>query len=205
MASRPIKRRRLRAAVRSLQQTAPALPDRALAARLIAAWDNSAVADVDYLLTVIEHARDADGPILECGSGLTTITMAVYATQPVITLENDAGWHKRLSGEMAWLGLRGPRLVHAPLREFDGFAWYEPPTLPAMAALVVCDGPPRRGKPGGRVGLFPVLADQLADDVTVLVDTDMQIAERDALDVWEHQYGVRPAGRQGDTLILRRG
>lgn len=202
--ARPVQRRALRDVIREVQQLAPATPDIATAERLIRAWNNSAAADTSYLLTVIERAREAQGPILECGSGLTTLAMAIYAKQPVLSLESDAGWHRRLVAEMGWLGLSGPEVIHAPLREFEGFAWYDAPSLPDGIALVVCDGPPRRGKPGGRVGLLPVAGEHLATEAEILVDADTQVAEGEALEVWRSEYGFAPAEHRGSALILRR-
>ena len=120
-ALRPIQRRQLRTAVRELQALAPELPSRELVSRLIRAWNNRAADEPGYLLSVIEHAREADGPILECGSGLTTIALAVYSKQTVVSLENDPKWFKTLATDLHYLGLASNGLVLTSAESLRGF------------------------------------------------------------------------------------
>lgn len=205
-ALRPIQRRQLRTAVRELQALAPELPSRELVSRLIRAWNNRAADEPGYLLSVIEHAREADGPILECGSGLTTIALAVYSKQTVVSLENDPKWFKTLATDLHYLGLASNGLVLSPLKAYEDFLWYTvTPEIPERIALVVCDGPPLRGKPGGRIGLMPLLGDRLQPGAVVLVDSDMQVAEVAAIDTWQSEYGLRPVPTAGVELVMIAG
>ena len=202
---RPLRRPQLRQALREVQEVAPALPSPETIVKLIRAWDNSAAAEPDYLLAVLKHGRDAAGPILECGSGLTTIALAVYAQQPVISLENHPGWYRRVADEMSSLGLAATGLLHCPLKDYGSFTWYDPPlsALPKSFSLVVCDGPPLRDRPGGRVGLMPVMGNRLQAGALVLVDSDMQVGERNAIDAWRSGHGLGRSSHEGTTLVLQ--
>lgn len=203
--TRPLRRFVLRRVVRTLTAQRPRVPTDRQARRLAWAWHNPrAAANVDYMRAVASLAGRAEGPILECGSGLTTILLAVYARQPVTTLESDPGWHRRLTAVLDQVGLDADGLVLAPIEQHDGFGWYRvPPGIPDRIALVVCDGPPGIGRVGGRVGLLPVLHDRLAPGCLVLVDAHMQKAETYALTTWQQEYGVEPARSFGSALALR--
>ena len=121
-------------------------------------------------------AKDSRGPILETGSGLTTIIMgmAIDGTDTELhTLEHDYKWFKKTRQLIARYDLKNVRLHYAPIKEYDGTeasAWYTlPESLPESFGLVVCDGPPR--KVSDRMNLWRLLgsdidlADWIVDDV----------------------------------------
>jgi hypothetical protein len=200
--------REFRSAVDELVQTAPNLPSRELLARLVWSWSNTAAGDVDYLLDAAKFGSSSSGPILECGSGLTTFLLAIYANHPVVTLENNEAWLHRVARALDRLPAGGVQLVHAPLRDFDGFAWYSIPDgvlLPDSFSLVVCDGPPRAGKPGGRVGLLPVMNDRLPPGTVMLLDLHMRNDEAAAVDTWRTEYGFVDVESESSTTVLQRG
>jgi len=66
------------------------------------AWNNDSFsADVDYLMAVAREAEKARGPILECGSGITTLLLGVIAQRrgiEVCTFEHDAKWWAAAKG-----------------------------------------------------------------------------------------------------------
>jgi len=70
-----------RRAVRQIRDVAPgATPTRETLNELIVGWGNEGfAAQVDYLEEVSRHAAKTPGPILECGSGLTTIVLGLLA------------------------------------------------------------------------------------------------------------------------------
>jgi hypothetical protein len=80
---RPVKeallRRQLRGAIRSIENLAPGqVPDRRLLSELIVGWSNDGfVANLKYLEEVAKRSVDTKGPILECGTGITTILMGI--------------------------------------------------------------------------------------------------------------------------------
>jgi hypothetical protein len=184
-------------------KTAPDIPSSDVVSKMIKYWNNSAVADPDYVTAVMKYARDSTGPILECGSGLTTIVLAIYSSQSVITLESDSGWHRRLRSEMTWLGLDSGGLREAPLRQYEGFLWYDLPCdLPDKFALVVCDGPPLSDQPGGRIGLMSVMGDRMSRGAVILADSDMQFREGPAIDDWQANYQVKVSATAGTELVM---
>jgi hypothetical protein len=117
-----------------------------------------------------EMAKHATGPVLEVGSGLTTIIMGMAGAE-VHSLEHDYGWLKKTRSLIARYGLANVHLHYAPLEERpDGTAWYRVPDgLPATFDLVVCDGPPRlvadRHELWRTLGAAMEGADWIVDDV----------------------------------------
>lgn len=187
---RPLKQPVLKAALADIASTAPARPSDAQLQRLVAGWDNPAAGDLDYMRAVIELCERADGPILECGSGLTTFLLSAYATQPVWTLEADERWFRRVRTEADAAGLSRANIIHAPLHDYGEFYWYQlPPELPPSFSLVICDGPAAGGLKGGRVGLLPVLGDRIESGSLVVVDRGM-VHEHVAVAAWEADYGL---------------
>ena len=170
--------------------TAPQPPSDAMLERLIAAWDNPAAGDPGYLRAVIDLCRETDGPILECGSGLTTFLLGAYASGPVWTLEADERWHARVVREAEAIGLSTATIRYAPLKDYGEFFWYVvPEDLPDSFDLVVCDGPAAGGLKGGRMGLFPVLGESIASGAAVVVDAGM-VHEHVAVAAWEASHGL---------------
>lgn len=187
---RPFKQREFRSALDRIVRAAPDAPSDEMLRQLVSGWDNPAAGDLDYLRAVIDVARVADGAILECGSGLTTYLLAAFATQPVWTLEGDERWYGRVTAELTRAGLHGSTVIHAPLRDYGEFHWYELcDDLPATFAAVVCDGPAAGGLRGGRVGLLPLLGERIVSGAPVVVDRAM-VYEAEAVGVWESEYGL---------------
>ena len=98
--------------------------------------------DVNGLTTLMLLARKANGPIIETGSGLSTLIMAAAnPDQIVYCLEHDAGYAKKLRTWAKSAGLTNIGLCLCPLK--DG--WYDLAgmDLPDKFALGLNDGPPR--------------------------------------------------------------
>jgi hypothetical protein len=147
------------------------------------AWGNLGfVADVAYLSAVLGYAHESPGPILECGSGLTTVLLGLLEGRPVWSLEHLRAWRRSVQVRLRLAGARA-NVRLAPLRSYDSFVWYDVPgDLPDEFGLVVCDGPPG-GTPGGRYGLLPVAGKRLRPGTVVLLD-DAERAER-----WTEEAG----------------
>lgn len=133
---------------------------------MVAAWGNTWAANAAMLNTAVLLARRSTGPVLECGSGLSTLCMA--AANPAITiyaLEHSQEWFDRITGTAESLGLRNIRMRYAPLH--DG--WYARDQVPdERFTLAVCDGPPRQLS--DRSGIF----DCAGIDGAVLVMDDAE-------------------------------
>jgi predicted O-methyltransferase YrrM len=97
----------------------------------------------DVLALSIKLAKEAAGPIIESGSGLTTVLMAAATTQPVYCLEHDPLYAAKLRELCALAGVSNVGLCVVPLR--DG--WYDLDDfngLPESFAFGLNDGPPRQ-------------------------------------------------------------
>lgn len=200
---RPFKQAEFRSALQQIVRTAPGEPGDEVLERLVAGWDNPAAGDLDYLRAVIDVAREARGPILECGSGLTTFLLAAFASEPVWTLEGDERWYGRVAAELQRAGLHSAHVVYAPLRAYDGFHWYQlPEGLPASFSAVVCDGPAAGGLEGGRVGLMALLGERIVSGAPIVVDRAM-VYEATVVAIWEADFGLTSEDPSTDHRVYR--
>jgi predicted O-methyltransferase YrrM len=137
--------------------------------------NNQYTAGSDMLKKCYEMAQATAGPILEVGSGLSTLAMgmAVQRTGQIIhTLEHELDWFRAMRNFIKLYSLRPVHLYHAPLKEHNGesLMWYEiSEHLPAKFSLVVIDGPPRRF---GREGVYKLLWDRIKDADWIIDDMD---------------------------------
>lgn len=161
----------------------------------------------EYLAAVAAAARETNGPILECGSGLTTLLLGDVARStgsPVWTLEEDPRWARRVRASLRLLRLPG-RVVTAPLRDYGDFDWYDVDALELpTVSLVVCDGPVGDTR-GGRYGLVPVLGERLGSRCLVLLDDAGREGERAVLRRWSSERGLRYElrGRRKKYAVVR--
>jgi hypothetical protein len=166
-------------------------PSRQQLTDLITGWSNDGfAANLEYLEAVAEHALKTKGPVLECGSGVTTILMGILCGKrnvDVWSLEHYDEWRQRVSGVLADNGIAGAKVCAAPLVEYGEFVWYDPPLaqMPESFSLVICDGPPGATK-GGRYGLLPVLGDRL-QGATILLDDAGRPDEAALIKRWENE------------------
>jgi predicted O-methyltransferase YrrM len=151
-------------AIREGRETAEHLTD------LFDAWDNpSFAASITLLQALATLARVSDGPILECGSGLSSLVLAAAAPHlEVHTLEDSPVYADHLRETAAKHGLDN-LIIHAlPIK--DG--WYDLGQLPfgERWGLVFIDGPRRttggRAETPDRIDLSRsvVVADDVQDD-----------------------------------------
>jgi predicted O-methyltransferase YrrM len=169
---------------------------------LVDGWDNKRwSAGVEYLDAVAQASLEEEGPILECGSGLTTLVLATVARRTgsqVWTLEHDARSFELVQARLRQFGLHA-RVQLTPLRDYGSFDWYDvETTLQPCFSLVVCDGPPKRTR-GGRFGLVPVLGERLNPGCVILLDDASRAEEREVLARWAAdlplKYELRGASR----------
>ncbi len=130
-----------------------------------------------FLARCFEMAKQAKGPVLETGSGLTTVVMGMAGAE-VHALEHSLFWFRKTRKMLERYGLTNVNLIYAPLKEYtDGTAWYD---LPADMAsgfdLVVCDGPPRLH--GDRKSLWGMIDISAADWIVDDVDGDASFYEQ---------------------------
>jgi predicted O-methyltransferase YrrM len=120
-------------------------------------------APADILQMAVGLARSAQLPILEIGSGLSTIAMAAATDQKVWCVEHDPRYAEDLEVMTARAGVGNVMLVTSQLKD----RWYDiTDELPAEFALAFVDGPPRDS--GDRMRFFDAFGDRcrviLCDD-----------------------------------------
>jgi len=169
---------------------------------LIDGWGHGWSAEAEYLDALAAAASAEHGPILECGSGLTTLVLATIAQRtgsPIWTLEHDPDWLRVAERGLRRFGLdANVRLT--PLRDYGDFDWYDvAPTDVPTFGLVICDGPPNWTR-GGRYGLLPVLGERLAPGCTILLEDAGRPGERETLRRWQSEgmigYEIRGEERR---------
>jgi predicted O-methyltransferase YrrM len=115
--------------------------------------NNNFAADPGTLALCTGIARRSQGPIIETGSGLSTVLMAIASSQTVHSLEHQPHYAAQTGQWCDEAGVENYRLICAPLKDH----WYdvERMDLPEKFAFGFCDGPPRVY--GTRMRFFEVL------------------------------------------------
>jgi predicted O-methyltransferase YrrM len=175
------------------------LPTRKMLETLSLGWGNSGyAANVDYLHEVAKRAVVTEGPILECGSGLTTLLLGLLAGRrgvAIHSLEHSEKWQQRVSGVLAENQIMNVEVLSSPLRDYGDFSWYDPPlmNLPDSFRLVVCDGPPGMTK-GGRYGLLPIFGERLKSGAVIVLDDANRPGELEMVHRWRTEVDLAVQG-----------
>jgi hypothetical protein len=194
IAARRVRRARwpeLAAAVADLREIAPHDPPLALLERARYGWGDPDSAPAGLMLEALRRFRGHGGDGVECGSGLSTIVLGVFAEaldRRWWALEQDPRWATRVRGAADALELAAPAVLDAPLVPYDGFDWYAvPDQLPPAIDFVLCDGPPANGEAirRRRFGLVPVLGDRFSPTIEILLDDASRPGEREILELWK--------------------
>ena len=171
------------------------MPSRDTLKRLEEAWSNTGwSADIDYLEETARTALESDGPILECGSGLTTLLIGLLAKKRDIalwSLEHHGEWYQRVKKVLDDYRLDNVSLCLLPLKDYGEYTWYSLPDSnhPEDFRLVICDGPPA-DTPGGRYGFMPVMKPYLARDCVILCDDAEREDETKIINKWNAEVGL---------------
>jgi len=182
-------------ALREYRRLSPAAAiPRELLERLVGAWGNDWSAGWEYLDGLLRNLAETSGPVLECGSGLTTLLVGIRCQslgRRLWALEHQPEWAAHIRGRLARYGVDAVAVCDAPLVGYGDYIWYDPSGLGATRgfSIVVCDGPPGDTK-GGRYGLLPVLADRLAPGCRVLLDDVCRPGEQEVVARWSETYAV---------------
>lgn len=136
----------------------------------------------DVLTMCAITGKKADGPIIEAGSGLTSIILAASTRETVHCLEHDQRWANDMKSMAEEAGIGNIELHLCPIEN----GWYRlPENLPNQYALGLNDGPPRTK--GSRMGFF----DRFGDTKTIICDDADDPGYGDALSKWCQERGRR--------------
>jgi hypothetical protein len=165
--------------------------DQRLLERLTFGWGNRYSAHTEYMAAYLRYASRSKGPVLECGSGLSTLLLGVVAAHhgnQVLSLEHDLTWGDRVQKLLQRWQIKSVELNIDKLQRYWGFDWYRIPDvqLPQKFSLVVCDGPPGETF-GGRYGLIPMMAKYLGPNTTILLDDYERTGEQTIVENWQKQ------------------
>jgi hypothetical protein len=175
--------------------------------RLQIAWGNTAYSGSRrFLAAMLRVLRNSDGPVLECGSGLSTLILAaaLAGEGQLISLEHHQAWRELVRTNERMRHSENAVVADAPLVSYGEFSWYavDKINLPRSFGFVVCDGPPG-DTPGGRYGLVPVLRSRLHAGSMILLDDTQRESEQNVARRWMNEL---PADivEESDTYLLLR-
>ena len=172
-------------------------PDNGILKDLIHGWNNiNYSAHDEYLSSCIYNSLTHTGsPILECGSGLTTILIGIITSQTGNTLwslENSEIWGERVRNILKRFKIDSVHLNVNPLKDYGVFYWYDPSqdSLPDKFGLVICDGPPGNTI-GGRSGLISVMKTRLTKGTLILLDDASRPDEQKITESWRQELNAK--------------
>lgn len=126
-------------------------------------WDNIWAASPELLYTATVIARKAKGPILDCGSGLSSLCIAAATDELVIAVEQSPVWASRIEGLARENGLKNLKVHYSDLKDYGEHTWYA--NVPKDDyALTICDGP---SGDQNRAGLFRLMSECLKGAVLI--------------------------------------
>ena len=157
---------------------------------------NPFAAQEDVLGLAVGYAARANGPIIEMGSGLSTVLMAAATDQTVYCIEHSLHYAQLLEAMARSAGVSNIGVCHAPIK--DG--WYDMDCfdgLPDRFALGVVDGPPR--SLGSRMGFMPAFGGKC--DKIIFDDAD-DVSYVDGILDWAQEAGRDVIHRIERALVL---
>lgn len=136
----------------------------------------------DVLTLCAVMGMKADGPVIEAGSGLTSIVLAASTKHKVYSLEHDYEWFKKTVAMAKEAGVTNLEVKLCNIK--DG--WYAlPGDLPQSFALGLNDGPPR--SLGSRMGFFQ----HFGNTPNIICDDADDRGYGDAMTAWSREHGRR--------------
>ena len=158
---------------------------------------------VPFLIRLVELVEQTSGPILECGSGLTTLILAKVTERPIVVLEHDKEWLDKLRAFWDNKVPANVDLRHTPIKKYlpeqqgeREYYWYDVGVgLPENIDLVICDGPPTGIKGIAnvvpmRMGLLPVVRTWLKPGVKILMDDYLKPEQDKTVQHWQKKWDM---------------
>ncbi|HEX6485463.1 MAG TPA: class I SAM-dependent methyltransferase [Nocardioidaceae bacterium] len=149
------------------------------------------------LVDTIERSRATT--IVECGSGTSTVWMALALRKlgrgRIWSFDHDKRFAERTRQMLAAHGLEEwAEVQHAPLvttaTPRGEFNWYDldPLEITPPIDLLVVDGPPHTAQHHARYPALPVFAPYLAPDALIVVDDAQRTDEAGMVAHWQEEY-----------------
>lgn len=182
-------------------------PHSPLLPRLIHGWGNEGwSAKPEYMAACIQQVISGEGPILECGSGLTTILIGIIAdkyNRQIWAYEHMPQWCKRVRHYLNKYKISSVTLEERQLKDFGKYTWYDIScdALPNGCTLVICDGPPS-GIKGGRYGLVPIMRKCFLPGCTIFLDDGHQEQHYQTALQWAEELGITTPVRNGHQTYI---
>lgn len=152
--------------------------------------------------------------VVELGPGASTVIVELAARQQdptarIFSLEHDDRYVAEMEGLVRSLDLAGTTVIHAPLRDRDGTAWYDDAALQHVPSagidLLIVDGPPDPNGTGTRRHAYPRLRDRLSGGAIIFVDDTLRPAERRMVNEWLRDPRLRMQRDGGSYVVLVHG
>ena len=166
------------------------LDDLELLEELSYGWGNVFALSAEFLADLVEYTAQAKYPILDCGSGLSTIIAGLAAKRygkTIWSLEDSKLWYNRVKHYLEKYEIDSVKLLYCPLKKYPDFTWYDvpPDTLPEKFSLVSCDGPTHQiNADARRYALFPMMKERFAPECIILFDNEAFKQEQEGLYYW---------------------
>lgn len=163
---------------RQLRRLFETVPNGLSEEQLIELWqtwgDNLPASRLPYIRTSISEAARCPGPILQCGSSLSSILIGILCHQAeapakhLWILEHDPHWGNVIRSWLERYEISKAHVISAPADQFDDFVWYVLDTsrLPKNFALVLCDG--SAALPSSAKGVVQRMSDHLDHRCVIL-------------------------------------
>ncbi len=174
--------------------------------------NNPFAAGPHMLKSIYENALEAKGPILEVGTGMSTVVAGIACLrtgQTVHALEHDLEWFRVMRNYLQLWKLKPVNLYYAPLQEYpehkqangQPLMWHEiDEKLPKLFGLAIIDGPPRRY---GREGVYKLMLDRIKWCPWIVDDTDEK-TQWDLVSKYAAELGKIPEDRGLKVKGMRR-
>lgn len=171
------------------------LNDRETLSELSYDWGNEGwSASIDCLQDCVKYVEQSKLPILECGSGLSTIVIGLAAKEfgkSVWSLEHTQSWYKWVKKTLIKYKIDSVKLIYAPPVEHGDLLWYDAPlnSMPSEFSLVLCDGPAgteRRSKQN----IFPIMKDKFVSGCIIIYDDIPKIVDEDDIPGWVNKLNM---------------
>lgn len=154
-----------------------------------------------FLVDLIDRRRPT--VVVECGSGLSTLCMALAFRRfgiagKVVALEHLAGYAEQTQELLRRHGVDDIAEVRvAPLTPVEigdiSVDWYDPSAWQDLidVGLLFVDGPPSNLSPHSRYPSLPFFADRLVPGAHIVLDDYRRAKERAVIERWQQEYADR--------------